>query len=684
MKYRLEDLIDIEQFQSLQDRLNSIYSFPSSIIDNEGNILTATAWQDICTRFHRRHRECEKECIKSDRYILEHLSEANPAVSYRCPHGLIDNATPIMVEGKHLGNFFTGQFFLEEPDLDFFRKQAARWGFDEETYIEAVKKVPIWTQEQLNHYLFFIKGLIEVITSIALKKLRTIESQYKLEEIEEKHRTILQTAMDGFYMADLEGRILQVNDAYCRMSGYAEPELLSMSIADLEGRETREEVERHIKKIMMQGEDRFETQQRHKDGSLFFVEVSAQYRATNGSGHFVAFMHDITARKRAEEEKSRLSAQLQQAQKMESIGRLAGGVAHDFNNMLGVILGHVEIALDQVDSSLPLHQNLVEIAKAAKRSSNLTRQLLAFARKQAIAPRILNLNETIAGTVKMLECMIGEHITLRLRPSQDLWNVKFDPSQIDQILANLCVNARDAIADVGEITIETGNWANRESCGTHQDFLPGEYVRLTVRDTGCGMTEEILSHVFEPFFTTKEVGTGTGLGLATVYGIVKQNGGLIDVRSTPGKGTAFTVYFPRHPDSGPEPRTGEIVSKAGGKTILLVEDEPALLKLTSTTLQRQDHTVLPANTPEEAIRIAAEHAGEIDLLMTDVIMPQMNGRNLARTLLSLCPRMRCLFMSGYTADIIAHSSILDEGLCFIQKPFSSEQLASKVREALES
>ncbi len=299
MKYTLKDLIDVQQFQMLQDRLNDIYTFPSAIIDNDGNILTASAWQDVCTKFHRANKECEKECIKSDQYIKDHLSEANPAVSYRCPHGLVDNATPIVIEGIHYGNFFTGQFFLEKPNLDFFRAQAKQYGFDENEYIEAVKKVPIWTQEQLKSYLFFIKGLIEVISGMGLKNLKEIETRKKILEDDERYRTLLQTAMDGFWLTDVNGKLLQVNEAYCRMSGYTMLELLSMRISDVECKETRVATVDHIKKVIDQGEDRFESKHRRKDGSIFNVEVSVQYRQIEG-GRLVVFLQDITERKRVE------------------------------------------------------------------------------------------------------------------------------------------------------------------------------------------------------------------------------------------------------------------------------------------------------------------------------------------------------------------------------------------------
>ena len=1443
MKYRLQDLIDIEQFQALQDRLNAIYSFPSAIIDNDGSILTATAWQDVCTRFHRQNPECERQCIQSDQYILGHLAEANPAVTYRCPHGLVDNAMPIVVDGEHLGNFFTGQFFLEKPDLDFFRAQARRCGFDEDAYMEAVKKVPVWTREQLDSYLSFIKGLIGVVSETGLKNLRAIEARRKSEESERQFQAMFETASigiaqadprtgewlrvnqkmcditgytaeemlalrvpeithpddrgrdwklfqlvvrgeapsyrlekryirkdgavvwvnvnmtvirddagqpvrtmaaiediterkraeeevqllkksidlhhDGAYWRDSEGRFVYVNGADCRSLGYEPGELIGKVLTDVDPGATPERMKAVWEQIKKDGVHKAESVLRRRDGTEFPVEITASYVQFGGKEYSCGFARDITGRKRVEEalwesegrlkdilfsmadwvwevdaegvytyssqrgheflgyspeeiigmtpfdfmpadeakrvaplfadivsrkapirnvenwnitrggericlltngvpildregnlkgyrgvdtditerkrreeeaessreyitnivnaigdpvfvkdeqhrfvlandaecallgcpraeligktdadffpkeqvdvfwkmddqviatgrenvneepitdtrtgetrtiitsktryvdrsgnrfvvgtssditerkrieealrkseemlreaqgiaglgsyvldlsaqkwigseeldrllgldktyersmegwaalfhpddrammtdyfrnevlgrgrafdkeyrilrhrdkaerwvhalgrlefdaqgrplkmhgtvqditerkraeasfhrsrqafkaladnapdivarfdrqlrhlyvspsvqkatgrpvedfigrtnedlgmpkdlceawntainavfvsgrqqktefafpaddghmafstllvpefamdgsvesvlsvsrditdlkkagetlreseqnmryivthdpsaiavydrnlryiavskrylqdyevaeediigkhhyevfpeipqhwrevhrrclagaierndddwferpdgsitynrwecrpwyqangeiggiitytevtterklaeaEKAKLETQLHQAQKMESVGRLAGGVAHDFNNMLAVILGHVELALNQVDPLQPLHADLEEVHKAARRSADLTRQLLAFARRQTVAPRVLDLNDTVVGTLKMLQRLIGEDIHLELHPSANPQIVKVDPSQIDQILANLCVNARDAIADTGRITIETADRSvDAEYCARNTGAEPGEYVVLTVSDDGCGMDKETLDNIFEPFFTTKGVGEGTGLGLATVYGAVRQNNGFINVYSEPGRGTTFAVYLPRHGgvtgnlqmQGGPPP------APRGNETILLAEDEPSVLKLATKLLQELGYTVLAARTPGAALEIAQECPGEIHLLITDVIMPDMNGRELAARLSQSRPKIRQLFMSGYTANVIAHHGVLDEGVQFIQKPFSAADLAVKVRKALE-
>jgi PAS domain S-box-containing protein len=388
---------------------------------------------------------------------------------------------------------------------------------------------------------------------------------------------------------------------------------------------------------------------------------------------------------RQRREHERLEDQLRQAQKMESVGRLAGGVAHDFNNMLGVILGNTELALEKIDPEQSVHEDLREIMRAAERSADLTRQLLAFARKQTVSPKILDLNQTVSGMLKLLRRLIGEDIALDWVPGSEVWPVEIDPGQIDQILANLCVNARDAIKGPGRVTIETGNASFTEAdCSAHADLVPGSFVMLAVSDDGCGMDLETQLHLFEPFFTTKKAGEGTGLGLATVYGIVKQNNGIIDVYSEPDRGTTFKIYLPRH--------TGEAVQAEeerapaalghGHETVLLVEDEPAVLNLSKVMLQRMGYSVLATGKPVEAIALAEKHTGPIDLLVTDVIMPEMNGRELAARLLKLYPDIKQLFMSGYTASVIAHHGVMAEGMHFLQKPFSMKNLSDKVREAL--
>ncbi|GFO69516.1 hypothetical protein GMLC_30950 [Geomonas limicola] len=399
-----------------------------------------------------------------------------------------------------------------------------------------------------------------------------------------------------------------------------------------------------------------------------------------------AYIGAALIRRWSEDERINLEKQLQQAQKMESVGRLAGGVAHDFNNMLGVIIGHAALGLMETAPGHPCHDHLEAINAAAERSAELTRQLLAFARRQAIEPRIIDIDDAIANMLKMLQRLIGEDIQLIFEPATRMWPVLMDPSQVDQIMANLCVNARDAITGTGRIVIQTGTVvADADYLVNHPEAELGEYVWVSVSDNGCGMGQETLPHIFEPFYTTKGIGEGTGLGLATIYGIVKQNRGFITVRSEAGQGAIFTIGIPRHrgAGAGPPRQEGNHALPTGSETILLVEDERGMLGITCALLKNQGYQVLASGAPDEAIQMAGAYGKPIDLLLTDVIMPGMNGKELAEQLKAKHPGLRCLFMSGYTADVIANHGVLQERIHFLQKPFLLPTLASKVREVLD-
>ncbi len=390
---------------------------------------------------------------------------------------------------------------------------------------------------------------------------------------------------------------------------------------------------------------------------------------------------DITASKIADLEKQKLRERLIIAQKMEAVGRLTGGVAHDFNNMLGVIMGYAEQALARVAPNDELHDDLEEIYHAALRSTDITRQLLSFSRKQSSTPRALNLNSAVEGSLKLLRRLMGENIELVWRPAADLWPVLMDPVHVDQILANLCVNARDAISENGQVVIETGTLVcDAAYCAAHPDYQPGEYVWMSVSDNGCGMSPATLAQVFEPFFTTKIPGKGTGLGLSTIQDIVKKYRGMIKVASREGRGTTVKIFQPRQiepEDAEPAPEAASAVGRESG-TILLVEDEEMVLKLISHMLSTMGYKVLTANSPEAAMERSREYAGEIDLLIADVVMPDLNGRELAKRLAAMRPGLPYLFMSGYSPGLL----MLDPAAPFIQKPFLIKELAVKIKSAL--
>ena len=556
-----------------------------------------------------------------------------------------------------------------------------------ETYVFDLEKVYICKDgTEINVHLHAAEGRNEPSDpplGIAFAEDITARKHAETEIIQSKQliESVINGIVDPVFVKNEEHCWIMLNDAFCRMLGKTREEMLGKSDYDFFPEKQAAIFKEHDDIVFSSNkpDNNEENIVTEEETRIVSTNKSPFINPITGARNIVGTLRDITDAKRMEE-------QFRQAQKMESVGRLAGGVAHDFNNMLGVIIGHTDMILAQMDTSQPISDNLKEIKKAAERSSELTRQLLAFARKQTVAPKVLDINKRVGGMTKMMRRLIGEDIDLVWAPYKDLWPVKVDPGQIDQIMVNLCVNARDAIEDNGKLTIETHNTVfDADYCKYHRNFKQGEYVLLAISDNGCGMNREILNNIFEPFFTTKKTGVGTGLGLATVYGIIKQNNGFINVYSEQGKGSTFNIYLPRHPGEFRAMRkeTPAEQTRRGNETILLVEDEPAILKMTTMMLEGRGYTVMAAATPGEALRYVEQSPQQIQLLMIDVVMPEMNGRDLAKKILALNPDLKCLFMSGYTADVIAHHGVLDEGVDFIQKPFSIQDLITKLREVLD-
>jgi len=522
----------------------------------------------------------------------------------------------------------------------------------------------------------YVLALVRDIT-----ERKKAEEQLKYEK--ERFSFLVEYMPYGLLLINREGRFVYINREWIRLFGYTREEIpdgkawLQKAYPDIDYRKTIREIWLKDMEDIKIGDMRpREFNVTCKDGSvkvISFVTVLLENEL------FITTAYDITDHRRTEE-------QLLQAQKMEAVGRLAGGIAHDFNNMLTVILGHTQLALLDVDEANPLYQRLQEIDKAGQRSAELTRNLLAFARKQTISPKTLNLNEFIEDMLKMLKRLIGENIELEWIPGRGLWNVNFDSAQLNQVIINLVVNAKDAIEDIGIITIETKNIILDESyCKTHLGFQVGEYVMLAISDNGIGMDKKTLEHIFEPFFTTKDVDKGSGLGLSTVYGIVKQNNGFINAYSEPNKGTTFKIYIPRFEGDREKTKLKESaeIKMSRGETVLVVEDEKDVLELCIYMLEGLGYKVIAAKSPKEAIKEVNEYKGDIHLLLTDVVMPEMNGKELSAIIKDIKPHIKCLFMSGYTSNAIAHNGIIQDDIIYIQKPFTLYELSVKLREALD-
>jgi PAS domain S-box-containing protein len=502
-----------------------------------------------------------------------------------------------------------------------------------------------------------------------------------LLQSEQRYRLLFERNPQSMWVFDLETlAFLEVNDAAIHHYGYAREEFLAMTIKDIRPAEDVPNLLANVSGVTPQHDEAGVWKHRKKDGTVIDVEITAHELTFYGRLAQIVLAYDVTERRSLEE-------QLRQSQKLEAVGQLAGGVAHDFNNLLTVITGYSDLSLRRLDKNNPLRSNLEEIKKAGERAASLTRQLLAFSRKQVLQPKVLQLNAIVADVDKMLRRLIGEDIDPLTVLEPSLGQIKADPGQIEQVILNLAVNARDAMPQGGKLTIETQNvYLDNQDVRWHTAIQPGNYVMLAVSDTGCGIDAETQMRMFEPFFTTKEQGKGTGLGLSTVYGIVKQSGGHLWVYSEVGKGTTFKIYLPRVDGvtERDEPRTTQAELPQGRETVLLTEDEEQVRQMIRMILEMGGYRVLEAASGEEALAIYKQHEGQIDLVMTDVVMPKMSGRELAQSLEVFHPGIKVLYMSGYTDDAIVRHGLLDQEIAFLQKPFTPDAVMRKVREVLDA
>ncbi len=669
--------MDLERLKELLESFSVIAGVAVAIFDPDDKTLIAAGWQEICTRFHRASPLTAVRCQESDARIKE-KSYTDIGTGYRCSNGLFDYACPIIIEGTHLATLFIGQFFLEPPDEDFFRQQARECGFNEQEYIKALHKVPVLSEDNITTVLRFITGLSNILVHMGLERLKNLKvaeeaivTEKALQKSRERYRAFVESTVDMVFLKDENFRYTMVNKSLANFFDRREEEILGREDYDFMPADVAELYRKSDLRAISAG---CVVVEEGNIGNRFFEARKYPVILDNGCIGVGGYIRDVTKKRQLEE-------QMLQTSKLESLGKLAGGVAHEFNNLLTGIIGYTQLIMQSrvVDDSALA--DLDQVLQLGNRATELTGQLLAFGRSQAVLPRIININDAVEKTLKMIKHLIGEDITLQFKPDPDLHSVKIDPGQIEQVLMNLALNSRDAMPEGGILSMETMNVIlNQEFVVRHAGSREGEYVMLAVADNGSGMDRETLEHIFDPFFTTKEVGRGTGLGLAMVYGIVKQHNGCIYANSVSGKGTLFRIYLPQA-DQDAEIIETNIVkaeSLAGNETILLVEDEEHLRVLIERILREKGYSVYAAASPSEAESLFVKYAGRMDLLLTDMIMPECDGRTLYNRLSEKMASLKVLFMSGYVAAIPGGT-----GDNYIQKPFMPEELYRKMRNVLD-
>ncbi|MDQ7784843.1 MAG: PAS domain S-box protein [Desulfomonilaceae bacterium] len=685
----LRDVMDTEQVQTLMNDFYNVTKIGMAIVDLKGKVLVATGWQDICTQFHRVHPETRQNCITSDTELSQGVEEGSFKL-YKCLNNMWDIATPIIVGGDHLGNLFLGQFLFEgeEPDLEVFRNQARKYGFHEGEYMSALKRVPRWTRETVESAMGFYSKFSRVLATLSygnIKLARNLAARERLvrslRESEERYRAVVDNLHIGISVMNRNLEIVSTNlfsAALFPMVKEGEGQRCYEMYPDPPGSSpcsycpcvlTFQDGKVHETETAVPAGDRI----RH------FRIVSCPVKNERGEAELVMeLVEDVTERRS-------LYAQLAQAQKMEAIGTLAGGVAHDFNNILQVALGYSELMLREETFPDHCRSDLKKIYESARRGADLVKRLLTFSRKTEMTFQPLSLNQRIIDLLKMLERTIPKMIDIELRLEKDLDRINADPTQTDQVLMNLAVNASDAMPHGGKLVIETANVTiDAQDVKTHLGLNPGPHVLLSVTDTGSGIDKDSLEKIFEPFFTTKGVGGGTGLGLAMVHGIVKQHGGHIECHSEPGQGTTFKIYFPAPVSKEEEQETVVgTMPRGGSETILLVDDEEMIRDLGSRILTKAGYKVITASNGKEALQVYQERGHDIALVILDLSMPEMGGKLCLQELVKIDPSIKVVIASGYSANGPTKDALAAGAKGFANKPYDIRQILEVVRKVLD-
>ena len=692
MKYSFKELVDVPKLQELTDELYTAVGIPSAIITMDGEVLTGSGWQRICTDFHRQHPLIEKECIESDIKIRKRLDEGEEFVIYECPRGLVDASSPVIIEGEHVANVFAGQLFMEPPDKAkelFFREQARKFGFDEKEYIKAFHEIPTLLENKFRPALSFLSKFAQLVASIGLANLRELDAMEELRTNERKYRRLVESTNTVPWELDLATEeFTYMGPQAERLFGYPLDYWKDMDAwARVIHDEDREWAVNFCMKETKKGSDHeFVYRMYTKDGrKLWIHDVVSVVSGPDGPQKLVGFMHDITDKKKAEEERERLEVQLQQAQKMESIGTLAGGIAHDFNNILFPIVGYTEMMLDDLPEDSPLRNNTNAILQGAKRARDLVKQILKFSRQsdQELKPLFFPL--VIKEVLKLIRSSLPSTIEIKQHISNKCGLVMADSAQIHQVALNLMTNAFQAMEDEnGKLEVILKEVELGPDDLTNPSMTPGAYVCLTVADTGPGMDQSVINRIFEPYFTTKANGKGTGLGLAIVHGIVKSYKGDIKVYSQPGEGTAFHVYLPVIKS---EVEAGEIdtitPAQKGTERILLVDDEEPIVRMEKQMLERLGYDVTERTSSIDALEGFRKAPDTFDLVITDLTMPNMTGDKLAKELINIRSDIPVILCTGFSEKMSKETAEALGFKGYLMKPIIKSDLARTVRRVLD-
>jgi PAS domain S-box-containing protein len=693
-KYGIEDLVDIVELRRTFQRFYEATGFTIGFLDHPGlNVLIATGWRDICTKMHRSCPIAEENCLRSNHHLLDNLDTPGNLVIEKCDNGLVDCAFPIIIKGKHIASLATGQLLLHEPDLDRFRRQAREFGFDEDTYMNALAEIPVVPEDKLRSVTTFLGEMAMLLSQVGYAQLKAKEDAERLErEITARKETehaldtereklliTLRSIGDGVITTDMEGNIVLINKVAEELTGWSFAQSVGHPLTEvfrIVDEQTRESCENPVLKVLATGQIAGLPNQTilvHADGTeRAIADISAPILDNEDSliGVVLVF-RDVTQKQESERV-------LQNTQRLESLGVLAGGIAHDFNNILMGIMGHAELALDELPLLSPTRESLSEIMVASQRAAELCGQMLAYAGKGRFVKQDVSLQDVIEEILYMLKTCISKKATLNLNLEKSLPFMYGDPSQIRQILMNLVINASEALGDQsGVIAISTGTMDCSEEHFANGYIIasgkPGIYVYIEVSDTGCGMDEKTLERIFDPFFTTKF--TGRGLGLSAVIGLVNSHEGALRVYSKLGRGTVFKVLFPAVEAS--KQREAEDVARdtwRGGGTVLLVDDEDTVRAVSSKQLRRLGFDVLTAEDGQQAIDMYRERRADIALILLDLTMPHMNGEEAYRELRRIDPDVRIILVSGYSeTDIAARFAGMGLAGC-LQKPYTLAKL----------